>query len=184
MKMNQSVLLGITLSIAFASFNIAKASGDDQSWTRLQNNLAPYGCNATQSSGFWSTKVLVTCDRDTVIAHIPELQQRGAMSPLITQIQLKSEPNRYASTILMIVIDGAIQALYLNPKVQESEWDSGLVVRDSHGKSERHTAFTFRFNRDLYNKINWPRFSPANLVKVAPQFKATPWAVGALTGQN
>jgi hypothetical protein len=45
-----------------------------------------------------------------------------------------------------------------------------IQVQDVYGNDRTEVLFGFDFSRALYTKINWDKFAPENLPKIAPKF--------------
>lgn len=64
-----------------------------------------------------------------------------------------------------------IKNLYdLNNKMDQIHIISYLLTTDLYGNEIKSFCYSFNFNRQLYQKINWKNFQSNNIVKIAPDF--------------
>lgn len=174
----------LILAALIASTNAGVVLADGPTWSDATQALNSFGCSASRKPEHSATAISVTCDQKKFLVEMPALQKLGLINPDITQTQLNSTPDLYATGFLLMMTDSLIQPLYRDKKVGTTTWDAGLVVPDLYGNTKREKVFSFKFTRKLNDRINWDNFSATNLPKIAPEFRTTPWGVGALRGQN
>ena len=177
----------IRLRVAAAAAVLASGAAPAAMATTFADGVAglqKFGCAVAQSHAGARTLVTVTCDQAQIIQELPVLQATGLMNPDITQTQVNAEPGMIGEGFLMQAVAAVIHPLYQSTNAQATSWDAGLNVADDYGHMRRHSVFTFDFSRALDQRINWENFGTANLLKVAPHFRLTPWGMRAANGSE
>ena len=67
-----------------------------------------------------------------------------------------------------------IQNIYSSDvKNNQIHVSSYLLTKDLYGNKTKVLCYSFHFSRQLYQKINWKTFQANNIIKIAPDFKAS-----------
>lgn len=110
------------------------------------------------------------------IAAIPEMQKNGILNSDITQTTINTAPFTILNYIGLFFTNFIIEGIYdKNPNIDKINVKIFLLTTNDYGNEEKHLLYSFKFNRDLYQKINWSNFNGDKLTKIAPEFKISLW---------
>jgi hypothetical protein len=168
----------ILCSLAFLAVAIATTAGLAQlpDLSVVEKNFRSIGITVTRSQANSTTELVVRGNQAKLLESIPLLQTMGLLNPDITQTDLNQAPVTFSGLVLMEVVVGYLQALYRGvPSVDKFHCRALLDLPDDYGHLETHEAFSFRFDRRLYRKIDWNNFIVARFPKVAPGFALSRW---------
>ena len=121
-------------------------------------------------------EIVITLDRDAVIASLQEKEQAGLLNPVFTAGYINSHRNSLAIVTGLVHSAMALDGAYGNLNIDLSHIRVVMVLPNAYGPAMKIPLFSFDFNRALYDKIDWDRFDPANLPKIASHFRYSPWA--------
>lgn len=153
-------------------------------WADIQNLQQGLACTIAKTPTGKTEHITVECDRAKVIANIPMLQQLDIINPDLTETQINLMPNTITMSFLLVDVAGLMPMVYKAVPMDQSDWTVVLKVADLYGHLQTKTAFTFRFNKALFDRINWDNFETQNFAKVAPGFRFSPWLESAVTAEH
>jgi len=113
----------------------------------------------------------ISVDMQEILKSIPNLQKANIINPDITQTNINLNRVEIAEFIALFNAGLIIMKAYESSIVDKLNTHVYLVIPDDYGNKKKHLAFSFKFDRKIYEKINWSSFSPENLPKVALSFK-------------
>ena len=122
-------------------------------------------------------------DEQVTLTSIPALQSLGAINPGVTQEVINTHPITYSGVTAMFFTSMILPSIYQHSAVDTIHVTLYLTGQDEFGNADKHSIMTFDFNRSLFSKINWDKFQPQNLIKLAPNFKLDTWYEAQLNGE-
>jgi hypothetical protein len=122
-----------------------------------------------------STKIcdmVMTLDRRAYIEAIPQLKAIQMLNPeYVTQTRVNREPTVLAMGFALQIVPLVVKDLFDGDSaVGNCTFRQMIQVQDVYGNDRTEVLFWFDFSRGLYTKINWDKFAPENLPKIAPKF--------------
>ena len=128
-------------------------------------------------------ELTIFTDQDTVLASIPTLQSIGAINPAANQAVINAHPVTYSGVTAMFFAALILPNIYQHSSINQIHVTLNLTGPDMFGVVGKHTIMYFDFDRNLFEKINWDKFQPQNLIKVAPNFKLDKWYEAQLNAE-
>ena len=116
-------------------------------------------------------------DFKKIISNIDALKGMGLLNNDLSQTFVNLHPNRPVAAIATFAAVMTIIAEYRTEQTDQANFVVFLNIPDVYGKIQVQQLFSFDFNRKLFDRVNWDNFETANLAKIAPHFKFSPWLV-------
>jgi hypothetical protein len=135
---------------------------------------ALYGQFVGISHNFLKRDLSIFIDQHMIVKNIPRLQKAGLIDSNLSKAEVGFYEAELAAMISIPYASKMLQSLY-SSNVQEDQIHvtSYLLTTDLYGNKAKKYCYSFNFNRQLYQKINWSNFHANNLVKIVPDFKAS-----------
>lgn len=142
----------------------------------LQAVLMTVGVTQTIDWTKTPRQIAITLDRNAVIASLQEKEQAGLLNPVFTAGYINTHKNSLAIVTGLVHSAMELDEAYQNTNTDRSRVRVVMVLADDYGHRQKIPLFSFGFDRALYNKIDWEHFDPADIPKVAQNFRYSPWA--------
>lgn len=120
--------------------------------------------------------ISIVIDRNTVNGELSTLQRLGLINPDMNQTYFRAHENLLSFVVSLQASTMAVIAEYRAEKTDRSLVNVFFLVPDDYGQKQKQQAYSFTFDRALFNRINWDNFDNSNLPKVAHEFQYSPWA--------
>ena len=120
--------------------------------------------------------IVITLDRNVVIASLQEKERGGLLNPVFTSGYINAHKNSLAIVTGLVHSAMTLNEAYGNTDLDRSRVMVVMVLPNDYGPSQKIPLFSFDFSRALYNKVDWEHFDPATILKVAANFRYSPWA--------
>ncbi|MBV9755857.1 MAG: hypothetical protein JO047_02270 [Alphaproteobacteria bacterium] len=134
-----------------------------------------FGYATTSKIDQKSCQITLKLDQKAFIEKVPMLQAMQLLNPDITQTKINTEPTVLSMAFSLNMAPVAIKEVYdENPGVDRCSFRQNVAVVDDYGNDRDEWFFSFAFSRQLYKRINWDKFPPQNLMKIAPEFRFNP----------
>lgn len=117
----------------------------------------------------------INVDQKTALDNVSSLQLVDAIDPNITQDEVNTHPITYSGTIALYYTAQILINVYKIPTNNDLHINIYLLTPNDFGNKDKHLIISFDFNRELFQKINWPNFPAQNLEKVTNNFKFDQW---------
>lgn len=113
----------------------------------------------------------VYIDQNKILKNISKLQKKGIIDRNLTNTEISFYETQLVAMTSIPYITQVIKNLYhSNNKNDQIHIISYLLTTDLYGNNIKLFCYSFNFNRQLYQKINWQNFQANNIVKIAPDF--------------
>ncbi|ARB91293.1 hypothetical protein [Legionella longbeachae] len=113
----------------------------------------------------------VYIDQNKILKNSSKLQKKGIIDRNLTNTEISFYDTQLAAIASIPYVTQVIKNLYdLNNKKDQIHIISYLLTTDLYGNKIKSFCYSFNFNRQLYQKINWKNFQSNNIVKIAPDF--------------
>lgn len=123
---------------------------------------------------FSKQELSIYIDQNKILKNIPYLQKTGIVDTNLSNTEAGFYATELAAQVSIPYVTKIIQKLYSsNVKVDQIYIMSYLLATDSYGNNTPSFCYSFTFNRQLYQKINWKNFQANNIVKIVPDFKVS-----------
>ena len=121
-------------------------------------------------------KIVITLNRNEVIASLHEKEQAGLLNPIFTSGYIDAHKNSLAIVTGLVHSAMELDDAYKGTSIDQSHVQVVMILPNDYGPSQKIALFDFDFNRALYDKIDWDHFDPTTIPKVVPKFRYSPWA--------
>jgi hypothetical protein len=142
----------------------------------LQAVLMTIGVTQTTDRTKTPRQTVITLDRNALIAALRRKEESGLLNPIFTAGYIDTHKNSLAIVTGIVHSAMEVDDAYRNTNLDRSHMLVVMVSADDYGHRQKIPLFSFDFNRALYNEIDWEQFDPANMPKVALNFRYSPWA--------
>ncbi|KTC93236.1 hypothetical protein [Legionella cincinnatiensis] len=113
----------------------------------------------------------VYIDQNKILKNISKLQKKGIVDRNLTNTEISFYETQLAAMSSIPYVTQLIKNLYhSNNKKDQIHIISYVLTTDLYGNKIKSFCYSFNFNRQLYQKINWKNFQANNIVKIAPDF--------------
>lgn len=154
----------------------ASAQTSDQKLDAVESGLRTLGITVSRQEDSDLTRLVIDCDEATALGAIPTLQAKGLMNPAVTRAQVNSAPVSFAMMVALMGVVGYVQPLYQNSKSTDQLIAKvNLLAPDDEGRVQTHPLFSFSFNREIFDGIDWTHFADARFPRVAAHFNYSQW---------
>lgn len=170
MRFNTSYFLSLfaTIMVTFGILNNSCQALTAEEQKNFVQNLEASGITFNQSG----TNLDITIDQVKALNTIPKLKTLGYLSEKVTQEVVNQKPTELAFMIGTIFTTVLIPYIYETNSSTDKLHITGYMLSPKDGKQP---CFSLDFNRALYNKIDWNKFSDADLMKTAPNYTIVDW---------
>ncbi|MHC2108363.1 hypothetical protein [Methylobacterium sp. CM6246] len=122
-----------------------------------------------------SCKIIVDADQAEVIKSVPVLQKMDLLNQDMSKGELMRAPTKTTFAIALQMAPIQVKILYdTEPVADKCFFLYNLISQDDYGNTKRDILFSYKFDRAIYNKINWDKFKSQSLVKVSKDFYVNP----------
>lgn len=168
--------LGIAANFARANDSDTPPSGDQSSSKITVNSVfGRFGYRLEEKSSGKLCQAKLQLDEKAFLESIPSLKQLQMLNPDITQTQINAEPTVLSMAFSVEMAPVSIKEVYdENLSADRCFFKQTLNTVDDYRNDEKEWLFSFWFTRELYMKVNWGKFQPANLAEIAANFKFNP----------
>jgi hypothetical protein len=142
----------------------------------LQAVLMTIGVTQALDRAKTPPQTVITLDRNVLIAALRRKEESGLLNPIFTAGYINTHKNSLAIVTGLVHSAMEVDDAYGNTNIDQSHVVVVMVLADDYGHRQKIPLFSFDFNRALYNKIDWEHLDPANMPKVALNFRYSPWA--------
>ena len=133
-----------------------------------------YGQSLGITHNFSKQTLSIYIDQSKILKIIPRLQKAKLVESNLSYTEASFYETQLSAMISLLYITKIIQDLYSsNPKNDQIHVVSYLLSPDIYGNNSKTFCYSFKFNRQLYQKINWKNFQPNNLVNIALDFNVS-----------
>jgi hypothetical protein len=142
----------------------------------IDAGLAAIGSSITHNLNTKPARITLTIEQDKFLEAVPRLQAEGILNTDISKLYINEHP------FILCLAQGIQEVTFLvmdtyqkNASVDAVHFEVSVEYADDYGNSTTKPMFSFDFNRELFNKINWNSFKIVNLIKIAPHFHYSIW---------
>jgi hypothetical protein len=162
-----------TLSaIAIALFASSAAMADD--WDDAALAVKTFGCEAKLNKDPQHSRIDLSCDHGDVVQKIPTLQQLGVLNSELGQTYINQHEDLMVGVVMLFASTMILPPAYKSSAIDAVEFRGTETIVDDYGHKQQVDAFSFHFNRKLFQKIDWGNFDSKRLMKIAPGFRFGP----------
>ncbi|CAM2761258.1 Uncharacterised protein [Legionella steigerwaltii] len=123
---------------------------------------------------FSKQELSIYIDQSKIFKNIPNLQKAGLVDANLSNTEAGFYKTELAALVSIPYVMKIIHNLYSsNRKTDQIYIKSYLLATDLYGNNTPFFCYSFTFNRQLYQKINWKTFQTNDIVKIAPNFKTS-----------
>lgn len=127
----------------------------------------------------------IVVDQQQAIDAIPSMQKIGVINPDITQTEIDLMPVTHSlADIGLAATTNILSYIFQNSYIYQLHVDTFLSYTDDYGHYVKVPCYSFDFDRDLYNRIDWNNFSGDNLIRIAPNIDFSSWCVDKLNEER
>lgn len=151
--------------------------------TAVQENLVNTLTDVGISFEHNNSNLNILMDEDKIFLMIPRFQQLNYISKKVTESQVKTQSTTLSFQISAMLTIIAIHDTYANdPNVDKLHIN--VYFFSSNSNSSKELCYSFDFNRDLFNKINWSTYSSEEMMKTSPNFTISDWCKSRLSSES
>lgn len=177
----RSVLIGLWVALAACQALRSEPfpqtrQGSQPDQKDIERIFSAFGFKVDRKVEQGKCDVEIILDMDKFIPSIPVFQSFGVIRDDIDDFMVSKLPTIISLIIARMFSASVTENLYRDrADVNECRFAQFLEQPDAFGKVGQTPFFRYTFNRDLYNRINWDRFEPENLPRVALTFSLNPF---------
>lgn len=146
------------------------------------NNYIQYGFEMSREGN----NIKIILDPNFIIANIPRFKEEGKLEYFADpdHLNLNSSPLTECMLIGLILISDFIKDYYNeNPKINNLHFNVFMKQLDGHD-NKSNEIYSFDFNREIYNRINWQNFNKLKLTRTSINFQDTKWSENILKKED
>jgi hypothetical protein len=164
-----------TTSLVLASLSWASISSAEIP-TLPPDRLKAYGFTTEQSIESKPCIFRLILDQAVFNEIVPKLLELGMLGNG-QSLEFASHHTVSLENVLSLSIMFVLtrQAYATNPTMDGCVFEGHFLVPDDYGHAQDRLAYSFEFDRALFNRIDWDRMEARNLVKVAKEFHLSEW---------
>lgn len=165
---NTSLIANVFILIVFSSLSQANNSVSKQK-ASLQS-----GATVGISYEFSGQKLSFFIDQKELLKTIPKLQKTGFIDANLTPTEIGFYQSLLAATVSLGYATSIVKNIYLIDKdIDLIKVDAYLISPDLYGNTGKTFCYSFDFDRNLYQRINWKKFQADNIKLIAPNFRTS-----------
>lgn len=169
-------ILKIIVAVVFTIGMCTTFAGSGNSQNYLQRLNDVFATNAGMAFLQDGENLYIAVDQIDLLTSLPFLQKEVLfINRDITHTFACNHPVLVCACAAQSFSAFIIYHIFKNTKVNNLHVTTILLTYDYYGKCHKHVIFTFNFNRELYEKINWNKFLPDNIDVVSYGFKFSKW---------
>lgn len=137
---------------------------------------APYqkGSTVGISYEFNGQELYVLIDPKEVLKTIPKLQKTGLIDRNLTKTEIGFYQSLLAGTASIPYVTNLIKTIYSkNNQINQISVYTYLLSPDLYGNTGKEPCYSFDFDRNLYQRINWANFQSNNIKRITSNFKTS-----------
>lgn len=189
MDLKKYILYFIVVLIIF-SHSIAHANTDEwraittQSSRAFNSYLDGIGISYIRAG----STMTIMINQQKALEAIPSLKEDGILNPELTQTFVNACPTLVSAYIGFLYTGVILIYTYKNMPLDKINVKIYIELPDIFGNNIQHSIASFKFSKNLFNKINWDNFDASmmnNLFpKVAPDFRYSEWYEEKMQEEN
>lgn len=148
------------------------ARSDGYTLEKVESVFSTFGYRHKVDIDATHCRVSIYVNQERVHKSGRALQAGGMVNPDLTDGQLDHLPTVLASIFANKTSSLVTETVYKTHKeADKCFFEAVLEAPDSYGNDQEEKIFSYQFDRALYERINWRKFEPSDLYKVAPKWE-------------
>ena len=166
--------------LCIAIFLVGCAKKDNDSFT--DTNFKKWGIDRALKENI----LFIVIDSEKTLGAFSDWQKLGFVNPALKEFDIDRYPYSIAMDGSAIGLCASLSTLYLQLKnLNNLKVMVYIISPNDYGQMEKNLAYSFQFNRMLFNEINWSHFdcNVNDFQKITQNFVATPWITKKLNNE-
>lgn len=121
-------------------------------------------------------QIIAVVNEKTVLNNFEEFQKIGILKNSIPENIFDSTPISSSGMISIFFLGSFAKDYYSShPDIDKVYFKTYILSPDLYGNEKKYLFYSFWFDRNTYDRINWKNFELRNFMMIAKDFKFSEW---------